>query len=146
MESANQQQVPQQPTLLAYLDRIAVALENAIPLDTAPVRRPRPSGTAVVPGLSSEDRTTLNDLKGDLAQVKAELAQIKEMLTAQKGEVVKEAYTVEEVAERTKYKPFTVRQACNKGRVKGAYKGRDGAWRIPRASLLDIVNNGLPSE
>jgi len=146
MESASQQQVPQQPALLDYLDRIAVALENAIPLDNAPVRRPRASGAAIVPRLSSEDRTTLKDLKGDLAQVKAELAQIKEMLTAQKGEVLKEAYTVEEVAEKAKYKPFTIRQACNKGRIKGAYKGRDGAWRVPHASLLDIINNGLPSE
>jgi hypothetical protein len=146
MESSSQQQVPQQPALLDYLGRIAVALENAIPRDNGPVRRPRTSGTAVVPGLSSEDRTTLEDLKGDLAQVKADLARIKELLTAQKGEVVKEAYSVEEVAEKTKYKPFTIRQACNKGRIKGAYKGRDGAWRVPHGSLLDIINNGLPSE
>jgi CHAT domain-containing protein len=146
MESTNQQQVPQQPALLAYLDRIAVALENAIPLDTAPVRKPRASGAAIMPGLSSEDRTALKDLKGDLAQVKAELAQIKKMLTAQKGEVVKEAYTVEEVVKKTNYKPFTIRQACNKGRIEGAYKGRDHAWRIPRNSLLDILANGLPPE
>ena len=87
---------------------------------------------------------TIKDLKGDLTQVKAELAQIKELLTTDRGEAVKEAYTIEEVAEKTKYKPFTLRQACNKGRIKGAYKGRDHAWRVPHASFLDIITNGLP--
>jgi len=144
MESSSQL-VPQH-ALLDYLSRIAVALENAIPLNPAPVQRTRASGTAIVPGLSSEDRTTLKAMKGDLTQLKAELAQIKELLTAERGEVLKEAYTVEEVAAKTKYKPFTLRQACNKGRIKGAYKGRDHAWRIPQASLLDILSNGLPSE
>jgi hypothetical protein len=81
-----------------------------------------------------------------MTEIKTELAQIKELLTAQKGEVVKEAYTVEEVAKKTSYKPFTIRQACNKRRIKGAYKGKDHAWRIPHDSLLDLLTNGLPPE
>jgi hypothetical protein len=145
LDHSSQLQVPQH-ALLDYLSRIAVALESTIPLNLAPVQKPRVSGTAIVPGLSSEDRTTLKDLKGDFTQVKTELAQIKEILSAERGEVVKEAYTVEEVAGKTKYKPFTIRQACNKRRIKEAYKGRDHAWRIPHASLLDILSNGLPSE
>ena len=65
---------------------------------------------------------------------------------AVRGEVVKEAYTVEEVAKKTKLSKFTIRQACNKGRIKEAYKGKDGAWRITHASLLEILNYGLPPE
>ena len=135
LESSSQLRVPQQPELLDYLERIAVALESLIPFNPLPVPRPRGGGTDIMPGLSREDRTALKDLKGDLSQVKADLAQIKELLSADRGEVVKEAYTVEEAATRTKYKPFTLRQACNKGRIKGAYKGRDHAWRIPHASF-----------
>lgn len=129
-----------------YLDRIAVALESWIPLGPASLQRPRGNGAAFVPGLGNEDRAAIKSLKADMAEIKTELAQIKELLTAQRGEVVKEAYTVEEVAEKTKYKPFTIRQACNKGRINGAYKGRDHAWRIPRNSLLDILTNGLSPE
>jgi len=85
-------------------------------------------------------------LQAQLDDVKSELAEIKLLLTAERGEVVKEAYTVEEVAKKTGYALFTLRQACNKGRIEGTYKGRDRAWRIPHAVVQDILNNGLPSE
>ena len=130
---------------LAFLERIAVALESWIPLGPAHAQR-RPSGAALVPGLSGDDRAATKGLKADITDIKTELAQIKELLTAQKGEVVKEVYTVEEVAKKTGYKPFTIRQACNKGRIKGAYKGRDHAWRIPHGSLHDLLTNGLAPE
>jgi len=146
MDNSGQPQVPQQPAMLDYLKRIAVALENTIPLHSVPAQRHHTSGTAIVPGVSSDDRATIKSLKADMTEIKTELAQIKELLTAEHGEVVKEAYTVEEVSEKTKYKPFTLRQACNKGRIRGAYKGRDHAWRVPHASLLDIITNGLPPE
>jgi hypothetical protein len=139
-------EVPQQPGLFDYLERIAVALERDIPFGPAPVQRPRANGAALMPGLSGDDRATIKSLKADMTDVKTELAQIKELLTAARGEVVKEAYTVEEVAKKTKFKPYTIRQACNKGRMQGAYKGRDHAWRIPHASLLDLLTNGLPPE
>ena len=137
---------PSRPeNLLGYLDRIVTALESWIPAIAAPHKRPN-SGAALVPGLGNEDRAAIKSLKTDMTEIKTELAQIKELLTAQKGEVVKEAYTVEEVAKKTGYKPFTIRQACNKERIKGAYKARDHAWRIPHASLLDLLTNGLPPE
>ena len=136
---------PSRPeNVLGYLDRIAIALESWIP----PVQSQRrtSSGAALLPGLSGDDRAAIKSIKADMAEIKTELAQIKELLTAQKGEVVKEAYTVEEVVNKTKFKSFTIRQACNKGRIKGAYKGRDHAWRIPHASVLDLLTNGLPPE
>jgi len=41
---------------------------------------------------------------------------------------------------------FTIRQACNKPRIAGAYRARDNAWRIPHAALIEIMTNGLPPE
>jgi len=96
--------------------------------------------------MTNEDRAVIKSLKADVTEMKSELAEIKQLLAAEQGEIVKEAYTVEEVAKKTNYALFTIRQACNKGRIRDARKGRDGAWRIPHASLLDIINNGLPSE
>ncbi len=57
----------------------------------------------------------------------------KQLLIAERGEVVKEAYTVEEVAKRTDLARYKIRQACNTKRIIGAYKGQDRAWRIPYA-------------
>ena len=53
------------------------------------------------------------------------------------------AYTVSEAAELTKLSEWTVRNACNKGRIK-AEKSPDGQWRIPRDVLVKIQNEGLP--
>ncbi len=135
-----------QPPAIAYLARITAALESWLPSVTSPSHRQPGSGAAVLPGLSGEDGAAIKSLKTDMTEIKTQLAQIKELLTAKRGEVVKEAYTVDEVSEKTKFKPFTIRQACNKGRINGAYKGRDHAWRIPHASLLDLLTNGLPPE
>ena len=87
MERSSQLRVPQQPVLINYLERIAVALESAIPFNPAPLQRSRPSGTDIVPGLSSEDRTHLKGMKRDIAEMKAEIVQIKELLSADRGEV-----------------------------------------------------------
>ena len=122
-------------TALVCLERIAVALES----------RGTRSRSQLVPGLGKVDKVALQEVKADVRQIKIEMAEIKQLLTAERDEVIKEAYTVREVAERTKYKPFTIRQACNKGRIAGAYKGKDHAWRVPNVSLRDILTNGLPS-
>lgn len=97
-------------------------------------------------GLDGEDRATINDLRSGMIQIKTELADIKELLTAERGEVIKEAYKVPEVAKKTKLTVYTVRQAYNKGRIAKAYKGRDHQWRIPHAALMEIEKNGLPPE
>src|SRR5262245_5100370 len=60
--------------------------------------------------------------------------------------VVKETYTVEEAAERLGRRPWTVRQWCNKGQVRGARKvhgkGRTGEWRIPHDEVVRLQNEG----
>ena len=87
---------------------------------------------------------TANEILSELAAIRAEVAEIKTLFSIARGEVIKEAYTVEEVAKRIGLAPYTVRQACNKKRIKTAYKGRDRAWRIPHAELLAIQNDGMP--
>src|SRR4051812_3170812 len=60
--------------------------------------------------------------------------------------VVKEAYTTEEGAERLGRSHWTVRQWCNKGQVPGAKKvrgkGRTGEWRIPHEVLVKLQAEG----
>lgn len=45
-----------------------------------------------------------------------------------------------------KYKPFTVRLACNQGRICDAQKTDSGAWLIPKDVVLRIVCEGIPPE
>ncbi len=98
------------------------------------------------PPTGSPNQNDNHKLEGKLSNIEAELAELKSLITAEKGEVVKEAYTVKEVARKAGLSEFTIRHACNKGRIKGAYKAKDGRWRIPHESLVDIRNNGLASE
>lgn len=60
--------------------------------------------------------------------------------------VEREAYTAEQVAERLRRTPWTVRQWCNLGQVPGALKvpgkGRKGEWRIPHEVLLWLEKEG----
>lgn len=121
---------------VVLLRRIAVALErgngntvqpNAAPLEMLETRLPK-----------------LDELESGISDLRTELAEIKELLVAERGEIMKESYTVEEVAKKTKLASYTIRQACNTGRIQGAYKARDRAWRIPHSTLLTIQNEGLP--
>lgn len=60
----------------------------------------------------------------------------------------KEWYTTEEVASLIGKSPWTVRQACNTGRIEGAKKvragrGRKGEWRVSHAAVERLQNEGL---
>jgi predicted site-specific integrase-resolvase len=57
----------------------------------------------------------------------------------------KKFFSVDETAEVTGFKPWTIRQACNKGRIKGR-KGDDGRWRVPHDEVLRLQEEGLPAE
>ena len=59
-----------QHAVLDYLQRIAVALENVIPLNPVSVQKLHASGTSIVPGLSSADNATLKSLKSDITPVR----------------------------------------------------------------------------
>jgi len=57
-----------------------------------------------------------------------------------------QAHTVEDAAILTGYKEWTLRQACNKNRIRGAYKASDRSWRIPHTAIEQIQAYGLPSK
>jgi excisionase family DNA binding protein len=54
---------------------------------------------------------------------------------------VKESYTVEEAADRTRLARWTIRQACNKGVITAEKVNEQ--WRIPHAELVRIQNHGI---
>jgi hypothetical protein len=81
-----------------------------------------------------------------LAGIESSLAELKKLVKAQQvPQAEKALYTVAEAAEQTGYSKFTLRQACNKERIR-AEKGPDGQWRIPHAEIVKIQNEGLPKE
>jgi len=47
----------------------------------------------------------------------------------------KEFYTIKEVVDLTPYAEWTIRDACNTGRIDGAEKGDDGKWRVSHEGL-----------
>lgn len=64
-----------------------------------------------------------------------------------KPSAAKEYYTTQEVAKILSRRPYTVREWCRLGRVRGekAFSGRgqDEEWRISHVELLRIQNEGL---
>ena len=74
------------------------------------------------------------------------MERLERMERAQALSLTKEAYTTEEAAERLGRSEWTVRQWCNKGQVKGAYKvrgkGRTGEWRLPHDAVQVLVTQG----
>ena len=60
--------------------------------------------------------------------------------------VVKESYTIDEVAKRLGRSEWTVRQWCNKGQVPDSVKvpgkGRTGEWRIPHEAVTRLESQG----
>jgi hypothetical protein len=66
--------------------------------------------------------------------------------------LVKGAYSCDEVAALTathgvkRYRPFTLRLACNDSRIPEATKLSNGKWVIPREAVLRILNEGVPPE
>ena len=66
--------------------------------------------------------------------------------------LVKGQYCTREVAELTqlfgvkKAAEFTVRRACADGRIPEAVKNDSGHYRLPRGSVLRILEDGIPPE
>ena len=83
-----------------------------------------------------------------IASMEAQLAKVHDLLQKQVKQArvsEKQSYAVTEVAKLTGYKAWTIRQACNRGRIKGK-KGDDGRWRVPHDELIRIQAEGLPAE
>lgn len=86
------------------------------------------------------------DVNGESVQrIENQLSELRLLLErSHRLMLVKEWYTVDEAAEKTGYTAWTIRQACNKGRIKGAKKNtRSSKWRIPHESVKQVENEGL---
>ena len=83
-----------------------------------------------------------------MEKINRELEEIRTLLLAQRSsELAQEWYTVPEAAELTGLRPFTVRQACNLGRIREDWRKKDirtGKWRVHRDAITWIRNHGLP--
>jgi hypothetical protein len=136
----HQQEADLRLAVLPLLQWLAGAIQSRPQQTFVPAS---PADTRAASG--SRGGASLQELNSKIDALRAELAEVKQLLTAERGEVIKEAYTVEEVAKRTGLSEYTIREeGCNKGRIEGAYKGRDRKWRIPHAALMDLLTNGLP--
>jgi helix-turn-helix protein len=83
-----------------------------------------------------------------LENIKASLNPIQQMLIVLVGQkTLKEYYTVEEIAERVGREPYTVREWCRLGRIRGQKKqsgrGKYPLWVIPHAEMLRYEREGL---
>ncbi|MEQ8853634.1 helix-turn-helix domain-containing protein [Gimesia sp.] len=86
-------------------------------------------------------------LEGErLHSIERQLTEVRSLLQrSHQQSIVKEFYTVKEAAEKVGLAPWTIRQACNKGRISDAKKHpRSGDWRIPHQSITQIQNEGMP--
>ena len=50
---------------------------------------------------------------------------------------------VEEAAERLGRSPWTIRQLCNVGQIRGV-KGDDGKWKLSADEVARLEENGVP--
>lgn len=74
------------------------------------------------------------------------------LVRAPNGVSQKRWYSCREVADLTTtegvtaYRPFTIRYACNDGRIPEAEKLDNGTWTIPRDAVERILREGLAPE
>lgn len=59
------------------------------------------------------------------------------------GRLEKEWYTTDEVAVLMKRAPWTVRQHCLSGRIKGKKRAGSDRWLVSRQELERLMNEGL---
>ena len=104
------------------------------------------------PTFDEEDKRRLAEMWQIIGRLSdldpTELSAIRELLEErQASSLTKDWYTVDEVAKLTKLRPYTIRQACNFGRIQDDWKKKDvrtGKWRIHRDAIVQIQNEGLP--
>jgi len=141
--------------MLVTLGRIATALERiARTPDAFPNHRPGVTSVNVG-GVSDSDenppspvRASIEDgtkeiVAGRLTTLEEGVAEIQRLLKEMRPtEKERTSFSVTEVAEATGFSAWTIRQACNTGRLE-ADKSPDGKWRVSRETLLKIQNEGL---
>lgn len=96
--------------------------------------------TADISTPTAFDRPTWADtLFAKLDDCTARLARIERSAAAN---VEREFFTVDQATDRLPFSTWTVRQACNTGRISASKLG-DGSWRIPAAEIQRVEREGL---
>ena len=144
-----------QAQLLRTLNRIAIALERLLEQQsthprTASVDNPRPTHSDrrqnVSPDPTGVVRQSVSSTE-TADSLEEQLADIRRLLVEQQQGQVKEWYEAKEAAHLMGFKPYTIRQACNLGRIKPEWlrkEPRTGRWRIHHDAIEWIRNHGLP--
>ena len=87
-------------------------------------------------------------LRATLAAIDGKIEEMRHTLLEQRtSQLDKEWYTIAETSAATGFKPFTLRQCCNLGRIPEQWTNkhhRTGEWRIHRDAIEQIRNRGLP--
>ena len=140
----------QQDDLVFTLSRIADALEGILERTTPAVGRGGQVDAMDLPVSPSRPATNRDAEDQSLTpSVLDELAEIRRLVLEKRpAPEGKEWYDIKEAADETGFKPYTIRQACNVGRIKADWRRkhpRTGRWRIHRDAILWIRNHGLPA-
>jgi len=97
----------------------------------------------------------IEELEPLLKRIDHRLASIERQLAGNRplSELVsRDQYSCAEVAELSQthgiqaYKPYTIRLACNEGRIPDAQKLDNGGWRIPRMAVVRVLEEGIPPQ
>ena len=137
--------------LLATLERIAVALQVIARAQRLEVPGNPPAAGRASTG-NDHEASTAGGVPGPasdpVVRLESQITEIRDLLKKQERlarTMEKKVYSVDEAAELTGYKAWTIRQGCNKGRIKGK-KGDDGRWRISHEEVHRLQEEGLPAE
>lgn len=113
---------------------------NASPPDGSSL----PACGAMLPGETVEEGR-LNQIAIRIVRLESLLLDLVDLVQGQA--LTKDYYTTAEAAKILGKRPFTVREWCRLGRVRGekaaAGRGIDAEWRISQAELTRIQNEGL---
>jgi hypothetical protein len=97
----------------------------------------------------------INELEPVLKRIEQRLSSIESQIGSRRplyDVVSREQYSCSETADLSQthgvraYKTYTVRLACNEGRITEAWKLEDGSWRIPRSAVLRVLEDGIPPQ
>jgi hypothetical protein len=141
--------LPRQTTFLDHGDLLAAPPPEDSPIKHDVSRSSHPATNAEPSGAAGPPNGELGD---QLARIEGRLTALERVLVelsdqSVRGALVKEYYTTQEVALILKKRPYTVREWCRLGRVRGEKshcgRGLDEEWRISHAELTRIQNEGL---
>lgn len=143
----SQNEAPSRQTFLLDLDTTASTKQTRQRCKNQAGPRPeaKTQGHCRASEIAEGVRDELKSIQIRLAALEALLSEVHDRTV--QGSLVKEYYTTQEVARILSKRPYTVREWCRLGRVRGekshSGRGLDVEWRIGHVELTRIQNEGL---